>query len=974
MAGALIKLTKAGIASLIGPGNVGTVERVVVSIGIATAPFEHNDDLVTLPHERSKRITAIAGKNIAPDTIHVTMRDDSTDQYTMYGFGFYLDNGALLGTYSQPTPIVEKSSLSWMVTSADIQFTKIDAALLVFGDATFVNPPATETVLGVVELATQAETDAGTDDSRALTPLKAARRYAALSGAAFGGETSFTTASTDTNAQVLIKGKSGALGREAKLRFFGTFGGATADTGTRFAASIRAGFNGGAWGTEYLDAYVNSAGNDTQSDGAQVRVLRLTKDGAQVTGTTLFGTAAGAGWANADAHAAYFYGPKGVSVGSVGSFLDLIAGNSPRMRILPNGSVLIGTTDHDGQSRLQVVGDAGIEGNLHVKLANGGLELGSTATANTPFVDFHSSGNNNDYDGRIIASGGSPTPGTGVLTHVAQMHQFQVGGVTRFAVNASGRVLINKTDDDGTNALQVNGNARFASGVQSNGWDSGGANYRAAAGTGYGVFLRNDGANVYWLQTAKDDPYGTFNSFRPFSWNLTTGAVAIDGGGAGTNFGGTVSAKSFQTSGAAGTQREIQILTGTSVRWKLFADSTAESGSNYGSDLYIQAFSDNGAYLANPFVIQRRTGRVIMGNGVDIGGNLALNRGGNNEGQILAGGNDGYFFANSGESGWYSQTLGSFRYKFSDRKLYVGDAPVLTTGGGQLTGQLRLVEGSPTLPSLSFENDGAPDTGLFHISDGSFGITCNGGTQVRFTPGLTVFDAAVQAPTPPPGNSSRLLATTEFVQSTISAAMVGLIVIEARANVRAGYVKLNGALLLRADYPALWAYAQASGNIVTEEAWSAGNWGAFSWGTDGTNFRIPDVRGEHPRFWDDGRGVDRDRKIGSYQAPQNLSHDHIASASAVGDHLHGAWTDGQGAHRHQSGIHRNSMVYGGGGPQDDIGENPTDPVYTSTDGHHIHNVGISYAGAHGHDITVYANGGTEVRVRTVALLAMMRAF
>lgn len=42
-----------------------------------------------------------------------------------------------------------------------------------------VAPPASETIAGVIEIATQAETDAGTDNTRAVTPLKLAN-YAGL--------------------------------------------------------------------------------------------------------------------------------------------------------------------------------------------------------------------------------------------------------------------------------------------------------------------------------------------------------------------------------------------------------------------------------------------------------------------------------------------------------------------------------------------------------------------------------------------------------------------------------------------------------------------------------------------------------------------------------------------------------------------------------------------------------------------------
>ena len=48
--------------------------------------------------------------------------------------------------------------------------------------------------------------------------------------------------------------------------------------------------------------------------------------------------------------------------------------------------------------------------------ASVGVELGSGATPNTPYIDFHSSGNNIDYDARILASGGTGTPGNGAIT------------------------------------------------------------------------------------------------------------------------------------------------------------------------------------------------------------------------------------------------------------------------------------------------------------------------------------------------------------------------------------------------------------------------------------------------------------------------------------------------------------------------------------------------------------------------------
>ena len=92
-----------------------------------------------------------------------------------------------------------------------------------------------------------------------------------------------------------------------------------------------------------------------------------------------------------------------------------------------------------------------------------------------------------------------------------------------------------------------------------------------------------------------------------------------------------------------------------------------------------------------------------------------------------------------------------------------------------------------------------------------------------------------------------------------------------------GWLKLNGASLNRADYPELWAAAFASGNIVTEAVWAATNTGSFSTGNLSTTFRIPDLRGEFVRAWDDSRGIDSGRGIGVWQVDMFRSHTHTGT-------------------------------------------------------------------------------------------------
>jgi microcystin-dependent protein len=67
-----------------------------------------------------------------------------------------------------------------------------------------------------------------------------------------------------------------------------------------------------------------------------------------------------------------------------------------------------------------------------------------------------------------------------------------------------------------------------------------------------------------------------------------------------------------------------------------------------------------------------------------------------------------------------------------------------------------------------------------------------------------------------------------------------------------GWLKANGALVSRTTYAALFA---AIGTT-------------FGVGDGSTTFALPDLRGEFPRGWDDGRGVDSGRNFGTAQLDQ----------------------------------------------------------------------------------------------------------
>ena len=95
----------------------------------------------------------------------------------------------------------------------------------------------------------------------------------------------------------------------------------------------------------------------------------------------------------------------------------------------------------------------------------------------------------------------------------------------------------------------------------------------------------------------------------------------------------------------------------------------------------------------------------------------------------------------------------------------------------------------------------------------------------------------------------------------------------------AGWVKANGTLLSRTTFADLFAHANGTG-LVSEADWTNNNFGRYSVGDGSTTFRVPDLRGEFVRSWDDARGVDSGRAIGTWQGDELRSHTHTIAAPA----------------------------------------------------------------------------------------------
>ncbi|MGN3427904.1 tail fiber protein [Escherichia coli] len=161
-------MTDAGRQELVNANKTGTNKVEIVSVGLGSRYYVTSTSQTNITNE-IKQLTTIGGKVVSPDTIHVTAKDDSKDEYVVHTIGLYTNKGTLFAVYSQEQAIINKASSTIALISSDIAIKTLDTKNITFGDIEFINPPATETVVGVARFANEQEIDAGTDDSLAVS-------------------------------------------------------------------------------------------------------------------------------------------------------------------------------------------------------------------------------------------------------------------------------------------------------------------------------------------------------------------------------------------------------------------------------------------------------------------------------------------------------------------------------------------------------------------------------------------------------------------------------------------------------------------------------------------------------------------------------------------------------------------------------------------------------------------------------------
>jgi hypothetical protein len=193
-------------------------------------------------------------------------------------------------------------------------------------------------------------------------------------------------------------------------------------------------------------------------------------------------------------------------------------------------------------------------------------------------------------------------------------YAFYIGGTQELILNAANTTFNNEIISIPNNAFRAYGANRSA-------------------------IIRNDNSDFYILVTANNDPYGTWNSYRPFTLNLATGNLALCSTGNTTSFGGDITIPDNKNL-YIGTGNDLSLYHGGINSYINNATGALTiSNATPGSSITLQANSTNGsnfeltdsiAYLDSATTnIRSQNGGTTFATfnstGLTVAGNLVVN-------------------------------------------------------------------------------------------------------------------------------------------------------------------------------------------------------------------------------------------------------------------------------------------------------------------------------------------------------------
>jgi hypothetical protein len=383
--------------------------------------------------------------------------------------------------------------------------------------------------------------------------------------------------------------------------------------------------------------------------------------------------------------------PTSTSAPSVGMYavsagvLALATATTERMRITTDGNIAIGSSTGVNARLTIQAPSVSTSTNRTVYLTNGTQWLAhlpySSAGAYNPIVQAGDHG--------IIWTNGTIDTGNltiGQWSNSNRGMRFDQYGNLSIGTSTVGYPIANRT------SVTINGTSQSLLGLYAGGALKGylytdGTNIATSADAGsYSI----NGSTGIIFQTASAE-----NMRLDTNGNLAIGTSSTAGGPLyiyrATNL---AQAPYLSFDGGSTAQYKItRYLTNTVVRWDMGVNNTSESGSNAGSDFYISAFSDAGAYLFSPVSIARSTGRstfyteLAVANTLSFGGQIRMISGSYGALWRNDGSNIYLLFTNSGDQYGTWNSLRPFYASVTTGRVNLGNG-LDVTGAITATGEI----------------------------------------------------------------------------------------------------------------------------------------------------------------------------------------------------------------------------------------------------------------------------------------------
>lgn len=162
-------ITDAGKQALVDATQTGTAQLTLAEIAVGSGQYTPDPEQTAL-QSQIKRLPIIQASAVEDHVIHVAYQDDSADSYSVYEVGVFTSTGVLFAVYSSSELLIVKTANSTCLLTVDMVIDDLDVSEISFGDIEFAAGAATTETPGMVEIATQAETDTGTDAYKVITP------------------------------------------------------------------------------------------------------------------------------------------------------------------------------------------------------------------------------------------------------------------------------------------------------------------------------------------------------------------------------------------------------------------------------------------------------------------------------------------------------------------------------------------------------------------------------------------------------------------------------------------------------------------------------------------------------------------------------------------------------------------------------------------------------------------------------------